>query len=300
MPPMMITGISSAGSAPRGVHRAHRGRVGRRPDRLGRVLRAGRRAVADRCPHIRGRGGGDHLHADPRGERPAHGRRAQVRRSREPDPPARREPGADRAREAPRPGPPDPRASTPGSSSRSSTSSGSRSRCTCRSSSCRAACRSAGPIHGCEEVARSEYSRIGGIPVAVFGVGLSLLLLTLAIAWWRTDLYALLLAHYGLSLAGVLFEVYFLYIQVFVLRRGVHLVHELRRVAHRPVRHRAHRLDARLADASSRNPDRRPQRERPRQQRERDAQRADGQRQPGREDAAPDEASRLRRTRPRS
>jgi uncharacterized membrane protein len=74
-----------------------------------------------------------------------------------------------------------------------------------------------GPIKGCEEVARSEYSRIGGIPVAVFGVALSLLLLSLAIAWWRTDLYALLLAHYGLSLAGVIFEVYFLYIQVFVI-----------------------------------------------------------------------------------
>jgi uncharacterized membrane protein len=74
-----------------------------------------------------------------------------------------------------------------------------------------------GPIKGCEEVARSEYSRIGGVPVAVFGVALSLLLLTLAIAWWRTDLYSLLLAHYGLSLAGVIFEVYFLYIQVFVL-----------------------------------------------------------------------------------
>jgi uncharacterized membrane protein len=74
-----------------------------------------------------------------------------------------------------------------------------------------------GPIHGCEEVARSEYSRIGGVPVAVFGVALSLLLLSLAIAWWRTDLYVLLLAHYGLSLAGVLFEVYFLYLQVFVI-----------------------------------------------------------------------------------
>jgi uncharacterized membrane protein len=74
-----------------------------------------------------------------------------------------------------------------------------------------------GPIHGCEEVARSEYSRIAGIPVAVFGVGLSLLLLTLALAWWRTDLYVLLLAHYGLSLAGVIFEVYFLYLQVFVI-----------------------------------------------------------------------------------
>jgi len=74
-----------------------------------------------------------------------------------------------------------------------------------------------GPIHGCEEVARSEYSRIAGVPVAVFGVGLSLVLLTLALAWWRTDLYALLLAHYGLSLAGVIFEVYFLYLQVFVI-----------------------------------------------------------------------------------
>lgn len=74
-----------------------------------------------------------------------------------------------------------------------------------------------GPIKGCEEVARSEYSRIGGIPVAVFGVGLSLLLLTLALAWWRTNLYALLLAHYGLSLAGVIFEAYFIYLQVFVI-----------------------------------------------------------------------------------
>jgi len=74
-----------------------------------------------------------------------------------------------------------------------------------------------GPLHGCEEVARSEYSRIAGIPVAVFGVGLSLVLLTLALAWWRTNLYALLLAHYGLSLAGVLFEAYFLYLQVFVI-----------------------------------------------------------------------------------
>jgi uncharacterized membrane protein len=53
--------------------------------------------------------------------------------------------------------------------------------------------------------------------VAVFGVVLSLVLLSLAVAWWKTDLYALLLAHYGLSLAGVIFEVYFLYLQVFVI-----------------------------------------------------------------------------------
>jgi uncharacterized membrane protein len=75
-----------------------------------------------------------------------------------------------------------------------------------------------GPLKGCETVAQSEYSRIGGIPVAVYGVGLSLILLTLAIAWWRTNLYGLLLARYGLSLAGVIFEVYFMYLQIYVIR----------------------------------------------------------------------------------
>ena len=74
-----------------------------------------------------------------------------------------------------------------------------------------------GPLHGCETVALSSYSRIGGIPVAVYGVGLSLLLLTLAIAWIRTDRNGLLDAHYGLSLIGVIFEVYFLSLQLFVI-----------------------------------------------------------------------------------
>jgi uncharacterized membrane protein len=75
-----------------------------------------------------------------------------------------------------------------------------------------------GPLKGCETVAQSEYAWIGDLPVAVYGVGLSLILLTLAIVWWRTNLYGLLLAHYGLSLAGVIFEIYFLYIQLAVIR----------------------------------------------------------------------------------
>ena len=74
-----------------------------------------------------------------------------------------------------------------------------------------------GVLSGCEEVARSEYSRIAGIPVAVFGVVLSAVLLGLALAWWRTDAYALLIGHYALSLAGVLFEIYFSYLQVVVI-----------------------------------------------------------------------------------
>ena len=74
-----------------------------------------------------------------------------------------------------------------------------------------------GPLAGCEEVALSEYARIGGVPVAVFGVMLSITLFALAIGWWRTNDRRLLAAHYGLSLAGVIFEVYFSYLELFVI-----------------------------------------------------------------------------------
>lgn len=75
-----------------------------------------------------------------------------------------------------------------------------------------------GPLHGCETVAASEYATVGPLPVAVYGVFLSLLLLTLALIWVRTDKPALLDVHYGLSLVGVIFEIYFLALQVFVIR----------------------------------------------------------------------------------
>jgi uncharacterized membrane protein len=75
-----------------------------------------------------------------------------------------------------------------------------------------------GVLKGCAEVALSPYAWVGPIPVAVFGVLLSVVLLTLAVAWWRTDIYGLLLAHYGLSLVGVVFDGYFLYLQVFVIQ----------------------------------------------------------------------------------
>jgi uncharacterized membrane protein len=74
-----------------------------------------------------------------------------------------------------------------------------------------------GPLHGCETVALSPYARIGGIPVAVFGVVLSVSLLILALAWIRSGRLALLAAHYALSLVGVVFEIYFTYIEVVVI-----------------------------------------------------------------------------------
>jgi uncharacterized membrane protein len=73
-------------------------------------------------------------------------------------------------------------------------------------------------IKGCQEVANSPYSKpFFGIPVAVYGVFLSITLFTLAMAWWRTGRYKLLLAHYGLSLVGVLFEGWFQFAQIFLI-----------------------------------------------------------------------------------
>lgn len=78
---------------------------------------------------------------------------------------------------------------------------------------------SCGVLHGCEIVAQSPYARIAGIPVAVFGVALSLILLSLAIAWIRTNNPTLLDMHYGLSLVGVIFELYFISVQALILHQ---------------------------------------------------------------------------------
>jgi len=74
-----------------------------------------------------------------------------------------------------------------------------------------------GALHGCDTVAQSEYSRIAGIPVAVYGVVLTLITLALALAWIRTANRRLLDAVYGLSLVSVIFEGYFLFLQLFVI-----------------------------------------------------------------------------------
>ena len=80
------------------------------------------------------------------------------------------------------------------------------------------ACPKVGVLGGCQTVANSQYSRpFAGIPVAVYGVVLSITLFCLAIYWWRTNNYRILLAHYGLSLIGVIFEGWFQFAQIFLI-----------------------------------------------------------------------------------
>ena len=74
-----------------------------------------------------------------------------------------------------------------------------------------------GPVKGCETVAASEYSTLFGIPVALFGVVFSTVLVGASIAWWRrADRRALYLA-YGLGIAGIVAVAYLTFLELFVI-----------------------------------------------------------------------------------
>jgi uncharacterized membrane protein len=74
-----------------------------------------------------------------------------------------------------------------------------------------------GPLHGCEDVAASQYSEVFGIPVAMFGVGFSVVLAGLSIRWWRTADRRALLGAYGLGLLGCFVVAGLTYLELFVI-----------------------------------------------------------------------------------
>jgi len=74
-----------------------------------------------------------------------------------------------------------------------------------------------GPSGGCETVETSPYSSVAGIPVALFGLGYSLVVFVAWLAWWRTEREALLLVPYVLGLVGTIVEAYLVYLELFVI-----------------------------------------------------------------------------------
>jgi uncharacterized membrane protein len=74
-----------------------------------------------------------------------------------------------------------------------------------------------GPVAGCETVAASEYSTLFGLPVALYGVGFSLVLVAACLAWWRRAIPAALYVAYGLGLSGVIAIAYLTYLEIFVI-----------------------------------------------------------------------------------
>jgi len=71
---------------------------------------------------------------------------------------------------------------------------------------------------GCDVVSSSPYSSVLGIPVALFGLAWSSMALVASLAWWRsTDRRPLYLLYAG-GLVGLVFELYLVYLQLFVIR----------------------------------------------------------------------------------
>ena len=74
-----------------------------------------------------------------------------------------------------------------------------------------------GAVSGCEHVLFSAQSQIGPIPIAVLGLGLSLVLLGLSVAWLRTGRRLLVTALYALGLLAMLAEVYLVLVQALLI-----------------------------------------------------------------------------------
>jgi len=72
---------------------------------------------------------------------------------------------------------------------------------------------------GCHAVQASEYAELGGVPVALFGLGMYLAVAILGLLRWRrpASLPAATIAGFGLALAGVLFAAWLTYLELAVI-----------------------------------------------------------------------------------
>ena len=59
-----------------------------------------------------------------------------------------------------------------------------------------------GPVKGCDTVAASEFATVLGLPVALYGVAFSAVLVALAVDWWRRAHRPGLYGLYAVGLVG--------------------------------------------------------------------------------------------------
>ena len=71
---------------------------------------------------------------------------------------------------------------------------------------------------GCETVQDSVYATILGVPVAALGLGHSVAVAIAGLVWWRIGDRRGLVAAYVLGILGSLFELYLVYLELFVIR----------------------------------------------------------------------------------
>lgn len=74
-----------------------------------------------------------------------------------------------------------------------------------------------GPVKGCETVEASPYSQAFGIPVALPGLLMALVILAAVVAWWWTGDRRLLYAPYALGILGIFVVAYLTYLELFVI-----------------------------------------------------------------------------------
>ncbi len=74
-------------------------------------------------------------------------------------------------------------------------------------------------VGDCESVNNSVYSQVGGVPIALFGVGAYLLIALLLVLETRSPALQNYgpLAVFGMALTGTLYSAYLTYIELFVL-----------------------------------------------------------------------------------
>jgi uncharacterized membrane protein len=74
-------------------------------------------------------------------------------------------------------------------------------------------------VGDCETVQQSRFAEVGGIPVAVLGLGMYLAIAALALLRWRRPETAATatMAAFALALAGAIFAAYLTYVEIWVI-----------------------------------------------------------------------------------